>query len=236
MLILKMFTERRSPGNEDMFSYAYKFEKGGMISFRTINVNRTKNIRVRSKIAVVGDNLILANPGEGTIIVFDFDGNKVSELTMNLGENYISVEDQKQIQMKNIEKFSKKDPLRYNKKIGTTEADSKKAHEYFIAKMKEDLDRIKEPIRKPYFSTVLRDSDDNLLFFELPDEENTNVFNVWVYNNGGEFLCQSSFVCDEYELQVNPSKMVFRDGFIYGLQKLKNVEGVPLRLVKFKLQ
>jgi hypothetical protein len=54
--------------------------------------------------------------------------------------------------------------------------------------------------------------------------------------DGGKFVCQSSFVCDEYELQINPSKMAFSNGMIYGLQKLKKTDGVPLRLARFKLE
>ncbi len=102
--------------------------------------------------------------------------------------------------------------------------------------MENDLDEITEPIPIPAISTIIKDSDENLLFFEYPKEESTNKFNVWVMKNGGEFICQSSFVSDEYNLQINPSKMVFRDGMIYSLQALKNASGVPLRLVRFKLE
>jgi hypothetical protein len=101
--------------------------------------------------------------------------------------------------------------------------------------MEEDLQKIKDPIPIPAFSTIIKDSDGNLLFFEYPKEENANRFNVWVYENGGKFVCQSSFVCDDYTLQINPSKMVFHKGYIYGLQQLKNAKGVPLRLVRFKV-
>jgi hypothetical protein len=73
------------------------------------------------------------------------------------------------------------------------------------------------------------------LFFDFPEENDANKFNVWVYENGGSFVCQSSFVCDDYELQINPNKLVFHSGYLYGLQHKKNVEGVPLRLVRFKL-
>jgi len=57
-----------------------------------------------------------------------------------------------------------------------------------------------------------------------------------IMQDGGKFACQSSFVCDEYELMINPSKMVFHNGMVYGLQKLKNSTGIPLRLVRFKVE
>jgi hypothetical protein len=83
---------------------------------------------------------------------------------------------------------------------------------------------------------MIKDSDENLLFFEYPKEKNANKFNVWIYKNGGEFICQSSFECDDYELEINPSKMVFYNGYIYALQKLKSAKENPLRLVRFKLE
>ena len=104
-----------------------------------------------------------------------------------------------------------------------------------MKEMKADLDNISAPIPIPAFSTIIKDSDGNLLFFEFPKKENTNRFNVWVYGQKGEFVCQSSFESEEYDLQINPAKMVFYNGYIYGLQRLKKASGVPLRLVRFKL-
>lgn len=101
--------------------------------------------------------------------------------------------------------------------------------------MEDDLSKITTPILKPFFSTMIQDSDDNLLFFDFAEEQDANKFHVWVYKNGGEFICESSFVCDDYQLQINPDKMVFHKGYIYGLQVLKEPSGVPLRLMRFKL-
>ncbi|MDL2326431.1 hypothetical protein LJC67_05105 [Bacteroidales bacterium OttesenSCG-928-A14] len=58
---------------------------------------------------------------------------------------------------------------------------------------------------------------------------------MWILKEGGQFICQSSFICDDYDLSITPSKMVFHNGYIYSLQTLKNAKGNPLRLVKFKL-
>ena len=101
--------------------------------------------------------------------------------------------------------------------------------------MEADLEKIKTPLSIPVFSNVIKDSDGNLLFFEIPKEDGANKFNVWVFQNGGKFVCQSSFVCDDYDLSITPSKMVFHNGYIYALQLLKNTKGNPLRLVRFKV-
>jgi hypothetical protein len=101
--------------------------------------------------------------------------------------------------------------------------------------MEDDLKNIKTPITRPSFSTIIKDSDGNVLFFEIPEEKGANVFHVWIYNGGGKFDAKCTFTCDDYDLNISPSKMVFRDGYIYGLQNLKKAEGVLLRLVRFKL-
>ena len=113
--------------------------------------------------------------------------------------------------------------------------ENKLAVESIVKEMESDLGKIKDPIPIPVFSTIIKDSDGNLLFFEYPKKEDANKFNVWIYQNKGRFICQSRFVCDDYNLNINPSKMVFYKGYIYGLQLLKKADGNPLRLVRFKL-
>ena len=153
---------------------------------------------------------------------------------MSWANNSISVEEQKEIQRKAIEKYkSIKNPVFAS---WVTPEENEVAIKTIINSMEQDLQKITEPIPIPAISTILKDSDGNLLFFEYPKEENANKFNVWIMQNGGKFVCQSSFVCDEYDLQINPAKMVFKNGMIYGLQKLKKAEGVPLRLARFKLE
>jgi len=110
-----------------------------------------------------------------------------------------------------------------------------KALESMIKQMNEDLNRITTPIPVPVFSNIIKDSDGNLLFFEIPKNAGENKFNVWVYQNGGKFVCQSSFECDDYDLSITPAKMVFYKGYIYALQTLKKADGNPLRLVRFKV-
>lgn len=88
---------------------------------------------------------------------------------------------------------------------------------------------------KPYFSTFIKDSDNNLLFFEYPEEEGKNKFNVYTFDDNGKFVCQSAFVCDDYNLVINNDRLIFKDGYLYGIQVLKEADGIPMRLVKFKL-
>jgi len=62
-----------------------------------------------------------------------------------------------------------------------------------------------------------------------------NKFNVWIYQDGGKFVCQSRFECDDYDLFIAPSRMVFHNGYIYALQTLKQKDISRLQLVRFNI-
>ena len=239
-IIWEHFTNRNDgPGtggySGTQFHYSYNFEKQGAVSFSTMPFSRALGIKAQPKLACINNELIVANPTNGELQIFDLNGNLRSKKTMKLLSNEISIEEQKKIQQKAIDKLKGLDPLRFAKLPYVEETESKKVHHYFINALEKDLNNINRTIKKPFFSTLIQDSDNNLLFFEFPDQTNANKFNVWVYKNGGEFVCQSSFVCDDYQLQINPGKMVFHDGYLYGLQILKKSNGIPLRLTRFKL-
>jgi len=166
-------------------------------------------------------------------MVYDLNGNLKSKDKIDWARNYISVQEQKEIQMKAIDKYKGvKNPIFAN---WVSPEENKAALDKVISEMEDDLKKISKPLKVPMFSNIIKDSDDNLLFFKFPKEVNANRFSVWIYKEDGKFISQSSFVCDDYDLQIIPSKMVFKDGYIYALQNLKRGSGVPLRLVRFKL-
>jgi len=233
-VIWEQFTNRDESGsNRQLFSYSYRFKNGGMVSCSTMPYARTTGVSSPPQIAFVNNQLIVALPHNGEILVYDVNGNLKSKDKIEWGKNFISVEEQKEIQKKAIESYSKrKDDLMA---ISGSEDENGKALESMIKQMKEDLDKITTPIPVPVFASMIKDSDGNLLFFEMPANRGDNKFNVWVYQNGGKFVCQSSFECDDYDLAITPSKMVFHKGYIYALQTLKETDGNPLRLVRFKV-
>ncbi|MBN1768313.1 MAG: hypothetical protein JXR50_02475 [Prolixibacteraceae bacterium] len=235
-IIWEHFTDRScEPGTEcNLFNYSYHFKEQGAISFNTMPYSKSTGMSASPIIANSGDNLIVVIPSTGEIIKYDLEGNKIGKSKVPWNNNYISVDEQKKIQRQAIAKYkSLKNPIFAD---WVSPEENQLALKSIIQDMENDLDKITDPIPIPAISTIIKDSDENLLFFEYPKKENTNTFNVWVMKNGGEFICQSSFVSDEYNLQINPSKMVFRDGMIYSLQTLNNAKGVPLRLVRFKLE
>jgi len=239
-IIWEHFTKRDDTGNNrQLFNYSYRFEKGGMMSFTTMPYSKRTGVSSPPQIAFVNDRLIVALPHNGEILTYDVNGKLTSKEKIEWGKNYISVEEQKEIQKKAIERYSnrKDDVMYWDTRFSQEELreENKKMLETLIKEMEADLNRISTPIPIPVFSNIIKDSDGNLLFFEMPESEGANKFNVWIYRNGGKFECQSSFVCDDYDLSITPSKMVFHNGYIYSLQTLKNAVGNPLRLVRFRI-
>jgi len=232
-VIWEQFTDRDNAGNNrQLFNYSYFFEKRGAISLTTMPYISSTGLSSPPQIAYLNDRLIVALPNSGEILTFDANGKLLSKENIEWGKNFISVEEQKEIQKRAIENYSK------NKdQIAAQDANSEyaKALGTMLEQMKADLDNITTPLLVPVFSNMIKDSDGNLLFFEIPKKDGDNKFNVWVYKDGGKFVCQSSFECDDYDLSITPSKMVFQNGYIYALQTLKNAKGNPLRLVRFKV-
>ena len=234
-VIWEHFTER-TPLNADnsLFNYSHLYKVRGAFSFTTMPFSKNLGLNSKPKIAVLGNSLVIAFPGTGEIKIFDLDGNLKSTEQINWERNNISVDEQIEIQKKAIDEFET-NPFKIYRPATVSDEEYSEVKSQILKKMKSDLEKIKDPIPLPYFSTIIKDSDDNLLFFEYPKEKNGNKFNVWVYKQSGNFECQSSFVCDDYELEINPSKLVFYNGYIYGLQLKKDVDGNPLRLVRFTL-
>ncbi|MBN1791849.1 MAG: hypothetical protein JW830_15220 [Bacteroidales bacterium] len=218
-------------GTRKPFNYVYELKKGGKIGSTTIPYGPPPAPSNPPSIACIGNKLIVAIHATGEILVYDLEGKLISKEKVGWERSCLSVQEQKEIQQKAIDRFKNKQ----ENILEIRDEEYEAAMEYFVKEMTADLEKITEPMPMPFASSVIKDSDGNLLFFEFAKEENANKFNVWVYENGGKFVCQSSFVCDDYNLVINPSKMVYHNGYIYSLQLLKNAKGVPLRLVRFKL-
>lgn len=249
-IIWDHFTDRNCDIGEHctLFRYSYAFKSGGAFSIGTMPYANKLGMQSPPKIASINNKLIIAYPETGEIVVCDLNGKVLSKHQLKTDNNTVTIEEQKEIQQKAITMYENS-LLESKERLDSDEfknlSDQKfkdrqeeyvEAIEKILVQMKDDLTKIKDPIPLPYFSNIIKDSDGNLLIFDFPKEENANKFNVWVMKNGGEMICQSTFVCDDYELEIIPSKFVFHKGYIYGLQKLKNSTNIPLRLVRFKLE
>ncbi|MCL2512102.1 MAG: hypothetical protein FWF09_08645, partial [Bacteroidales bacterium] len=233
-IIWEQFTPNAVKGGKSvkMFVYSYRFGDESTTVLTTMPYIEL-GISSPPKIAFINNQLIVGLPHSGEIMMYDVNGKLTSKERIEWGRNFISVAEQKEIQQKAIEKYSSQENWCIP---GTNTVEERTiAIENMLKEMRADLDKITTPIPIPVFSNMIKDSDGNLLFFEMSEKEDTNKFNVWVFQNGGKFVCQSSFECDDYDLSITPSKMVFHNGYIYALQNLKNTTGNPLRLVRFKV-
>lgn len=183
-------------------------------------------------IACIGNKLLINLPETGEILDYDLNGKFLAKKRVNWPARSVSVEEQKKQQQVQLDKIKAEKDFRFR---GESEEKSEVVRKTVIQSMEERLNKISEPEPIPYFSTIIEDSDGNLLFFEYPKVENNNIFHVWVFENGGRFVCKSSFVCDDYDLNINPSRMAFHNGYLYSLQNIKNASGIPMRLVRFRL-
>jgi hypothetical protein len=232
-VIWEHFTKRENNDSErSLFNYDYSYKNGGAVSFNTMPFSNNLGIATPS-IACTGNKLIVSLPGSAEIMEYDLNGKFLIKKKIDWGVRSISVEEQKKIQKDQIEKFKSIKLPKF--RAETTDEEVNLAKETILNEMKADLDKISKSVAIPVFSTVIKDSDGNLLFFEYPKEEDKNIFHVWVYEKGGNFICQSRFVCDDYDLNINPSRMAFHKGYLYSLQSSKNATGVPMRLVRFRL-
>lgn len=213
------------------FNYSIELVGGGRMSCTTMPYSKQTVKGIPPQIATVNNELIVAIPNNGEVLIYDLEGNLKSKSRINWPNSAISVEEQKTIQQQAINKY--KSLIESGDKRVLENLD---AFKNMISEMEEDLRLISEPLTKPSFSNIIKDSDGNVLFFEIPEEKDANVFHVWVYNDGRQFVTKSTFVCDDYDLNISTSKMVFKDGYIYAIQTLKEAEGNPLRLVRFSLE
>jgi len=216
--------------NRKPFNYTIELKDGGLASFNTMPYSKSTGTGIPPQITIVKNELLIAIPNTGEILVYDLNGNLKSKSKIGWPNTSLSVGEQKAIQQKAIDRYRE-----YIENGDEFVQENLSAYNQVIAYMEEDLENINTPMEKPSFSNIITDSDGNVLFFEIPEEKNANIFHVWVHDQEGQFVTKCTFVCDEYELNISSSKMVFRDGYIYALQNLKRKEAIPIRLVRFKL-
>lgn len=233
-IIWDHFSERNFGQGTHRFNYMYSFKSGGIVSFSSMPFAKALGMNHPPMISSTGDYIIIAIPATGEIRRYDLNGKFISSQNIDWAKGNISVEEQKEIQRKAIDKYRGMKSPQFATWVSNQE--NCDARDYFIQEMEKDLRAISEPIPMPYFSNLIKDSDGNLLFFEFPKEEGANVFNVWVLENNGKFVAKSSFTTEGYDLEIKSSKMVFHNGYIYALLNKKNAPGIPLRLVRFKIE
>jgi len=189
----------------------------------------------RFGIAATSDgNLIVASNKDGTVSEYSTDGNKIRTFPLNIDPVEITDADIERIYETQIANFAK-----FQNKLSDESKLTDEEMEMIRAQYKKHFESLKDKIKAgdhlPIYSTVIVDSDGNVLVFEFTEEKDTNKFSVYSYKMDGALIGVSSFETQEYDLTYTHDTFVFHDGYIYAMAVKKNTDGVPLRLVKFKL-
>jgi len=220
-------------GKPSMFNYRYTFKSGGMIGFCSMPFSGVSGMSTPPILNEVNSNLVMTIPSTGEILVYTSDGKKLYESKVPWPKGSITAEEQKIIQKKAIEEYRGRNTFFNSKRVTSQEMED--AIKYLTGEMEKDLAHISEPIPLPFVSTIIKDSEGNLLMFEYPEEANANRFHVWIYGKAGKFDGACSLLCDDFDLQINPAKLAFYNNKLYGIQRRKGVKESHLSVVRFNL-
>ncbi|UCG27893.1 MAG: hypothetical protein JSV24_00620 [Bacteroidales bacterium] len=186
-------------------------------------------------------NFVLANGKTGNVNVYNTDGKPINEFMLDIIPLEITGEDVSENYQKALE--SNRETI---KRINENEHWSDEIKQEYRKVYDDDaevwLGKIKDLSNYypnlPYYSNVIIDNEGNMLVFEYTrkDEDVDNRFAVIAFNNRGEKLAQTSFICTEYELKISDATLKYHNGYIYAVCEEKGTDGIPLRLVRFKLQ
>jgi hypothetical protein len=190
--------------------------------------NRRDEMKGHWQIAKANGKLIVSNPIDGLVRTYDFSGNKISEKTLDWEPQNLSVEEQVAIQNNRIQRL--KDDLPQ-----VTDEIWLPKYKELISCYENGIQHIKEPINMGWFTMSIRGNDDNILFFGDAEEAGKNTFHVYSVAKG-QSISENSFQCEDYDLAITKKRFVCHNGFYYGVQVLKNCDGMPLRLVRFRAE
>ncbi len=181
-------------------------------------------------------NLITVSPKNGEVKVYDTEGSLIKSFPLNITPVKITEEDinlQYNHAVIQGDDFAK--GIENDKRMKLTDVQKKG----IIDSYKKQVENYKNPKfypkHLPYFSSIVVDSDGNLLVFEFTKDEDkvSNKFLAYSYNLKGDLLGTSSFKCDKFNLSFTAGTFQFYNGFVYVVAN--NPDGPP-QIAKLKLQ
>ncbi len=190
--------------------------------------SKRNDMKGRWQIAKVNNKLIVTNPIDGLVRTYDYSGNKISEKLLDWEPQTLSVEEQIALQNARIKDLKDELPKESDERV-------LRYYNNLISYCENGIQHIKEPINMGWFTMAIKGNDDNILFFDDAEEAGKNTFHVYSVSKE-QSISTGSFQCDDYDLAITKKRFVCHNGYYYGVQVLKNCEGVPLRLVRFKAE
>ncbi|MBP1673117.1 MAG: hypothetical protein H6Q25_932 [Bacteroidetes bacterium] len=179
-------------------------------------------------------NLLVALTSTGVVTEYSKDGKKIQEFNLNIPPLKITEEDINDYYQTTIKGWTKfEENLMKMKKYSKDELEKiKKQYNSAALSFKEKKNY---PDHLPFFTSLIVDSEGNLIVFEYTKTDQSNKFRAYTFDPKGKFVCTSSFQSDTYELNFEPNSMAFYQGFIYGVVFKKQCKDKCLRLMKFKM-
>ena len=188
--------------------------------------NRREEMKGHWQIAKADGKLIVSNPIDGLVRTYDFSGNKISEKLLDWEPQNLSVEEQVTIQNDRIQRLKDELPQ-------VTDERLLPKYNELISYYEKGIQHIKESINMGWFTMAIKGNNDNILFFGDAEEAGKNTFHVYSVSKS-QSISEGSFQCEDYDLAITKKRFVCHGGYYYGVQVLKDCEGMPLRLVRFK--
>jgi hypothetical protein len=184
-------------------------------------------------------NLIVASPKTGEVKEFNPDGQLLNRFKLNISPVKITDEDikeQYQQAVKDEAEFENGFLVTRGNKL--TNSEKKDMIETYKKQLGNYKDRKYYPEHLPYFSSIIVDSDGNLLVFEFTKEEDkkSNKFRAYSYDMKGNLLGTSSFKSESFNLSFTASTFQFYNGFVYVVANKSSDKISPPQIAKMKLQ
>jgi hypothetical protein len=218
--------------NSDKSAIVVKLPDQGMMSW---SIPYCHSSLTTPKLAVSKKgNLLFGSPENGSITEYSPNGIKLKTFVLKISPLTISdaeINDNYELFVKKSDDFA----IRINSDKKLSSLQKQETIEQFKKQLSKIKDRSTYPQHLPYFSSLIVDSDGNILVFEFTKAEVTNKFKAYAFDNTGNEIGTSSFNSDTFDLSYIPSTFAFSKGYIYAVAIRKNGGKVPLRLAKFKL-
>jgi len=201
-------------------------------------------VKDKPDIAKVNDNLIVSFSDAGKIRIYSPSGNFIEEKQLDWQPKALSVDEQKVIQNKVIGRYKGKLEA-YQKKTMFKSEDGTVYAEYdnkalsdraqtLVTMLEKGMDHITEPITIGLFTSSIKGTADNVLYFEDAEEQGRNKFRTYSITQG-KTISENTFQCDDFDIVITKNRFVVSNGFVYGVQKVKGDDG-ELRLVRFEMK
>jgi hypothetical protein len=179
----------------------------------TMTVNSSHAGQWITRITPSGE-VISAHSGQQEVAVFSPSQEKYIKSTFEISVKPVPItQKDKDAYYENFKNNLKK------AEVDTMYAEKIKSDDYF-------------PSHMPYYYNILVDESNNCMFFIYNNDDKDHLFKA--YSTTGEYLGESEFEIDGYEILFQMNPVIIKDGFLYATA-LKDGEENPLRIIRCRM-